>query len=91
MTVKATRNGRFTEYERRSASDVLTPLIDIGIALTSEGDLAVLLERIVAEARRFTNAEAGTLFLREGEALRFRSCRTSGWSRASTSTRCAAD
>lgn len=33
----------------------------------------------MAEARRFTNAEAGTLFLREGEALRFRSCRTSGW------------
>lgn len=31
----------------------------------------MLLERIVAEARRFTNAEAGTLFLREGSVLRF--------------------
>jgi diguanylate cyclase (GGDEF)-like protein len=69
--VKTARAGRGTQYERRSASDILTPLIDIGIALTSESDLTVLLERIVAEARRFTNAEAGTLFLREGEALRF--------------------
>jgi diguanylate cyclase (GGDEF)-like protein len=50
---------------------LLKELIQIGIALTSERDLGVLLERIVAEARRFTNAEAGTLFLREGAALRF--------------------
>src|SRR5688572_25313460 len=50
---------------------LLKELIQIGIALTSERNLGVLLERIVAEARRFTNAEAGTLFLREGSALRF--------------------
>jgi diguanylate cyclase (GGDEF)-like protein len=50
---------------------LLTELIQIGIALTSERDLGVLLERIVAESRRFTRAEAGTLFLREGDALRF--------------------
>ena len=50
---------------------LLTELIQIGIALTSERDLGVLLERIVAEARRFTRAEAGSLFLREGDALRF--------------------
>jgi diguanylate cyclase (GGDEF)-like protein len=30
-----------------------------------------LLERILTEARRFTRAEAGTLFLREGDQLRF--------------------
>jgi diguanylate cyclase (GGDEF)-like protein len=50
---------------------LLTELIQIGIALTSERDLGALLERIVAEARRFTRAEAGTLFLRDGELLRF--------------------
>ena len=50
---------------------LLTDLIQIGIALTSERDLGALLERIVAEARRFTRAEAGTLFLREGDMLRF--------------------
>ncbi len=46
-------------------------LVQIGITLTSEQDLARLLERILTEARRFTRAEAGTLFLREGELLHF--------------------
>ncbi len=45
--------------------------MQIGITLTSEHDLAILLERILSEARRFTRAEAGTLFLREGDHLRF--------------------
>ena len=49
---------------------LLEELIDIGLALTSERDLHALLERILAQARRFTRAEAGTLFLREGEHLR---------------------
>ena len=46
-------------------------LVQIGITLTSEQDLATLLERILTEARRFTRAEAGTLFLREADSLRF--------------------
>jgi len=46
-------------------------LVQIGITLTSEQDLGTLLERILTEARRFTRAEAGTLFLREGDLLRF--------------------
>src|SRR2546426_9095437 len=46
-------------------------LVQIGITLTSEHDLDILLERILIEARRFTRAEAGTLFLREGDHLRF--------------------
>jgi diguanylate cyclase (GGDEF)-like protein len=49
----------------------LKKLIAIGIALTSERELSRLLERIVDEARQFANAEAGTLFLREGDVLRF--------------------
>jgi diguanylate cyclase (GGDEF)-like protein len=52
-------------------TQLLKQLIQVGIALTSERDLSTLLDRIVAEARRFTNAEAGTLFLRDGDALRF--------------------
>jgi diguanylate cyclase (GGDEF)-like protein len=52
-------------------TQLLKELIQIGIALTSERDLSVLLERIVLEARWFTRAEGGTLFLREGEQLRF--------------------
>jgi diguanylate cyclase (GGDEF)-like protein len=55
----------------RGVTARLKQLIAIGIALTSERDLSRLLERIVAEARHFTNAETGTLFLRDGAALRF--------------------
>jgi diguanylate cyclase (GGDEF)-like protein len=51
--------------------DLLRDLIDIDIALTTERSLPVLLGRILAEARRITRAEAGTLFLREGDRLRF--------------------
>ena len=38
-------------------------LVDIGCALSSERDLHVLLAKIVDEARRFTQADGGTLFL----------------------------
>jgi diguanylate cyclase (GGDEF)-like protein len=57
--------------ERPPVIQLLRQLIQIGIALTSERELAPLLERIVTEARRFTNAEAGTLYLRDGDCLRF--------------------
>src|SRR5262245_6101140 len=50
---------------------LLKELIEIGIALTSERDLTSLPARILTEARRFTHAEAGTLYLREGDRLRF--------------------
>jgi GAF domain-containing protein len=52
-------------------SRLLRELIQIGIGLTSERDLALLPERILTEARRFTHAEAGTLYLREGDRLQF--------------------
>src|SRR5215510_15030689 len=52
-------------------SQLLKELIEIGIGLTSERDLASLPARILTEARRFTHAEAGSLFLREGDRLRF--------------------
>jgi GAF domain-containing protein len=52
-------------------SHLLRELIQIGIALTSERDLALLPTRILTAARRFTHAEAGTLYLRDGERLRF--------------------
>ncbi len=50
---------------------LLEELLEIGIALTGERDLYSLLERILDAARRVTRAEAGTLFLREGDHLRF--------------------
>lgn len=59
------------EDQRPSETELVRGLVEIGIALTGERDLSALLERIVAEARRVTRAEAGTLFLRDGAALRF--------------------
>ncbi len=51
--------------------DLLRQLIDIGIALTNQRSLPALLSQILTEARRFTRAEAGTLFMRESDHLRF--------------------
>lgn len=50
---------------------VLDEVLEIGLAVASERDLYALLDRILEAARRFTRAEAGTLFLRDGDRLRF--------------------
>lgn len=47
-------------------------LLDIGIALTTEKNLDRLLEMIVTEARNITNADAGTLYLKEEDGLYFK-------------------
>ncbi len=47
-------------------------LVDIGRALSGERNLDKLLEMIVDEACRFTNADAGTLYTKEGEYLKFK-------------------
>ena len=47
-------------------------LIEIGIALSSERDPARLRERILVEAKNFTRADAGTLYLKnQGKELAF--------------------
>ncbi|MBI4868225.1 MAG: GAF domain-containing protein [Candidatus Wallbacteria bacterium] len=46
-------------------------LTRIGVALTSEHDLDKLLDLIVTEVREFTHADAGSLYIREGDRLRF--------------------
>jgi diguanylate cyclase (GGDEF)-like protein len=46
-------------------------LIQIGLILSRETELPLLLERTLSEARRFTLAEAGTLYLLEGRRLHF--------------------
>ncbi|MBT6295210.1 MAG: GAF domain-containing protein, partial [Nitrospina sp.] len=45
---------------------------DIGIALSGVTDLTLLLEMIVDQAREFTNADAGTLYLKEENKLAFK-------------------
>ncbi len=51
--------------------DMITRLSRIGVSLSVERDLDRLLERIVEEVCGFLNADGGTLYLREGESLRF--------------------
>ncbi|MFQ3613626.1 MAG: HD domain-containing phosphohydrolase [Cyanobacteriota bacterium] len=46
-------------------------LIQVGIALSSETDLGRLLELIVAQAKELTHCDGGSIFIREGEELRF--------------------
>jgi HD-GYP domain-containing protein (c-di-GMP phosphodiesterase class II) len=56
----------------QSTADAYRELIEIGIALSAERDPARLRERILAEAKAFTNADAGTLYLkRKGQELAF--------------------
>src|SRR5229473_2949477 len=52
-------------------AQMLEELLQLGIAIGSDGELSSVLDRIVTQARRFTGAEAATLFLREGGHLRF--------------------
>lgn len=61
------RSEHFDEIVRQ-----LENLASIGIALSAEKDSNKLLEMIMYEARRVTNADAGTLYLVEGEQLRMK-------------------
>lgn len=55
----------------QSTSDAYRELIEIGIALSAEPDPLRLRERILLEAKAFTNADAGTLYLKhQGKELR---------------------
>ncbi|MBU2538304.1 MAG: GAF domain-containing protein [Proteobacteria bacterium] len=48
-------------------SNHLSQLVKIGLGLSSEKNIDRLLERIVLEARNFTNADGGTLYIKESE------------------------
>ena len=51
--------------------DLIRRLNQIGIALSSETHLPTLLELLVREVRRFTRADAGSLYFKMGSQLRF--------------------
>lgn len=63
---------RLREYTESQVRH-LNQLAKIGVALTSTRNLDLLLEMIVDEARAFTNADGGTLYLvsPDGKALNF--------------------
>jgi pimeloyl-ACP methyl ester carboxylesterase/DNA-binding response OmpR family regulator/GAF domain-containing protein len=65
------------EEERRRGDDLLNVVIPLGVALSSEKDFNLLLERFVVEAQRLSGADGGTLYLIAEEKLRFMIVRTS--------------
>jgi len=54
-----------------SEKDKLDTLTRLGIDLNRVQDLDILMERILIEARRFVNADAGSIYIREGDRLQF--------------------
>lgn len=62
--------GEVSVYAERLGGQI-KKLSDIGRALSGVYDLNTLLEMIVDQARNFTNADAGTLYIVEDNTLRF--------------------
>ena len=51
--------------------EMVDQILDIGIALTAEKNIHVLLEKIIDSAMSISNCDGGTLYLKEGDFLRF--------------------
>ncbi len=56
----------------RSQEAKLRKIIDLGYEISQIKDIDLLLEKILREARGFTNCDAGSIYIREGEKLIFR-------------------
>lgn len=54
-----------------SEKEKLAKLIKLGVELNQVRDLDLLLERLLSDARNFVNADAGSIYIREGEKLFF--------------------
>jgi response regulator RpfG family c-di-GMP phosphodiesterase len=54
-----------------SEKEKLDTLATLGIDLNRIQDLDILMERILSEARRFVNADAGSIYIREKDLLHF--------------------
>ena len=49
----------------------LETLTVLGTDLNQVQDLDILMERLLSEARRFASADAGSVYIREGNMLHF--------------------
>lgn len=52
-------------------STKLKRIIELGLDISSINDLDLLLEKILQNARAFTNADAGSIYVRDGDRLHF--------------------
>ncbi|MFA9422317.1 MAG: HD domain-containing phosphohydrolase [Sedimentibacter sp.] len=55
----------------KDSLDIVNELMNISIAVSSEKNFIVILEMILSEARRITNADAGTIYLIKDDELKF--------------------
>ena len=53
------------------ASEKLMKVISLGFQISQIKDIDLLLEKILSEARFFTNCDAGSIYIREGDRLKF--------------------
>jgi CHASE3 domain sensor protein/GAF domain-containing protein len=71
MTDQLRRTLLQVRKEKERADGLLEVVIPIGVELASEKDFDRLLEKMLLEAKTFCNADAGILYLREDERLKF--------------------
>lgn len=71
MTTQLRMTLQQVRKEKRRADDLLEVVIPIGVELTTEKDFNRLLEKMLLEAKDFCHADAGTLYLIEGDELKF--------------------
>lgn len=46
-------------------------ILDLGLEISQIKDIDLLLEKILSEARTFTNCDAGSIYVKEGDSLKF--------------------
>lgn len=52
--------------------DDMQKVLEIGISLSEEKDFNRLLEKILEQVMEITNCDAGTLYLKDGDFLKFK-------------------
>jgi CHASE3 domain sensor protein len=57
--------------EKKRADDLLNVVIPIGVDLSSEKDFNRLLEKMLIEAKQFCRADAGVVYMKEDNRLKF--------------------
>jgi len=50
---------------------MLKQILQLGLEISQIKDIDLLLDKILSEARSFTNCDAGSIYVKEGETLRF--------------------
>lgn len=61
-----------TAEKENGTSTAMKKVLEIGVLLSSERDLNLLLEKILSSVMELAHCNAGTLYLRDGDFLRFK-------------------